>query len=193
MQPTQIVEPTDALAYIGVNPGFHENVYIATGDSGQGLTHGTIAAMLIPDLIQGRYNEWETLYNPSRKSLRMLPGTLKHDVEINLQYKDYVTAGDVASVDDIPPGSGAVIRAGLNKHAVYKDEQGKVYEMSAVCTHLGGIVHWNAAEKSWDCPVHGSRFSCKGEVINGPAVRNLKLISHDAHLGEAEADQPLKS
>ena len=104
-----------------------------------------------------------------------------------------MTAGDVASVGDIAPGSGAVIRAGLNKHAVYKDENGDVYEMSAVCTHLGGVVRWNAAEKSWDCPVHGSRFSCKGEVIMGPALRSLKLISQDARVAESEASPPLKS
>lgn len=90
------------------------------------------------------------------------------------QYTDWLTGGDVKSVDQIPPGHGAVVRVGLTKHAVYRDKGGKVVELSAVCPHMGGLVRWNPGEQTWDCPCHGSRFTCNGEVMHGPAVSGLK-------------------
>jgi len=105
-------------------------------------------------MSMGRHNPWETLYEPSRKSLRAIPTMLKHDIEINVQYKDYLMPGDVHDIEDIPQCSGAVMRNGLRKIAVYRDENGEVHQFSAACPHLGGIVRWNAAEKSWDCPVY---------------------------------------
>jgi Rieske Fe-S protein len=94
-----------------------------------------------------------------------------------LQYTDWVTPGDVKSVDEIQKGSGAVLRRGLSKLAVYRDESGKLHERSAICPHLGGIVQWNAAESTWDCPCHGSRFDAQGKAINGPT--NADLASAD--------------
>ena len=99
-------------------------------------------------------NPWAELYEPSRKSLRSLPSMLAHDVEINAQYKDYFLPGDVHDIEDIPRCSGAVMRNGMRKVAVYRDEAGTVHQFSAACPHLGGIVRWNAAEKTWDCPVY---------------------------------------
>lgn len=172
----QIIEPVDGLAFIGRNPGDYDNVYIATGDSGNGITHGTIAGMLICDLIVGRSNEWSQLYDPRRQSLRMMGEMLKHDVEIGLQYKDYITAGDVDDIEDLERGCGAIIRRGLRKYAVYKDDKGMVYEHSAVCPHLGGVVRWNDNDKTFDCPAHGSRFDRFGCVLHGPALNDLQRL-----------------
>ena len=169
----QVLEPVDRVAFIGRNPLDADNVYVATGDAGMGLTHGTIAAMLFADLIEGRDNEWAALYDPSRKSLGSLGRFAKEAVNVAMQYADWVTPGDVADPDLIAPDSGAVIRRGLKKVAVYRSAEGEFVERSAVCPHLGCIVQWNDAEKTWDCPCHGSRFAKTGTVINGPANSDL--------------------
>lgn len=173
----QVMEPVDGLAYIGRNPGDKDNVYIVTGDSGHGLTHGTLAGLLITDLILGRPNPWATLYDPSRLHLRSLSTFVKEALESTAPYSDWLTDGDVNSIHQIESGEGAVMRSGLSKIAVYKDEVGRLHTCSAVCTHLGGIVRWNSAEKTWDCPCHGSRFDRYGQVINGPANKELGAVS----------------
>lgn len=172
----QVLEPVDGVAFIGRNPLDSPNVYIATGDSGMGMTHGTIAGILITDLILGRENPWATLYDPARKTLRAAVEFMKENLNVARQYGDWLTAGDVASPEEIPPGRGAIIRRGLTKAAVYRDEQGALHEFSAVCPHLGCIVDWNDAEKTWDCPCHGSRFGCLGRVLNGPANQGLARL-----------------
>jgi glycine/D-amino acid oxidase-like deaminating enzyme/nitrite reductase/ring-hydroxylating ferredoxin subunit len=169
----QVMETIDGLAFIGRNPGDEENVFIATGDSGMGITHGTIAGMLLTDLILGKQNQWETIYDPSRKPVRAAHNFAKENLNVAMKYAEWLTPSEVSSFDQIKFGSGAVMRRGLRKVAVYRDEAGKACEMSAVCPHLGCIVHWNEAEKSWDCPCHGSRFKSRGEVFNGPANVNL--------------------
>jgi glycine/D-amino acid oxidase-like deaminating enzyme/nitrite reductase/ring-hydroxylating ferredoxin subunit len=168
----QIMEPIDSLAFIGRNPG-DQNIYVVTGDSGNGMTHGTIAGILLTDLILGRKNEWETVYDPSRISLRAAPEFAKENLNAVAQYGDYATAGDIEQVDGLAPGTGAVIRHGLKKMAAYRDTDVKLHQCSAVCPHLGGIVHWNSTEKTWDCPCHGSRFDPYGKVLNGPANTGL--------------------
>ena len=170
----QVLEPVDGLAYIGRNPGDEAHIMIATGDSGHGMTHGTIAGILLTDLILGRPNPWETLYDPARKSVRSTAEYLKENVNVARQYLDYVSPGEVRSVDEIRPGQGALLRQGLGKLAVYRDEQGALHSLSAVCTHLGCIVHWNSLEGTWDCPCHGSRFGTDGRVLNGPAAAELE-------------------
>ena len=172
----QVMEPVDALAYIGRNPADDDNVYIATGDSGMGMTHGTIAGILLCDLIMGRENPWTDLYDPSRKTLVALKDFAKENVNVMAQYADLVTPGDIDSVDQIAKGEGAVLRSGLSKIAVYRDVDGALHNRSAVCTHLGCVVSWNAAEKTWDCPCHGSRFDRLGSVINGPANKDLPPV-----------------
>ena len=168
------MEPVDGLAFIGRNPLDHDNVFIATGDSGTGMTHGTIAGILISDLILGKHNGWAELYDPSRKTLWALGEFAKANINVAQQYADLLTPGEVESPDEIAPGTGAIIRRGLTKIATYKDDAGSVHEISAVCTHLGCIVDWNSFEKTWDCPCHGSRFACTGEPIMGPAIEGLK-------------------
>ncbi len=169
----QVMEPVDGLAFIGRNPADAENVFIATGDSGMGMTHGTIAGMLLSDLIMDRENPWENLYDPSRKTLGALKDFAQENINVAAQYTDTVTPGEIDSTEEIEKGAGAVIRKGLSKIAVYRDEDGTIHSMSAVCVHLGCIVTWNVAEKTWDCPCHGSRYDAVGAVINGPANKDL--------------------
>ncbi|MBY0497805.1 MAG: FAD-dependent oxidoreductase [Cyanobacteria bacterium] len=170
----QVMEPMDGLAFIGRNPLDAGNVYMVTGDSGNGMTHGTIAGMLITDQVAGRHNPWEALYDPGRVTLRATDEFAKENLNVAVQYTDWLSKGDVSSVDDIPKDSGAVMRKGAAKIAVYRDATGSLHERSAVCPHLGCIVQWNPSEKTWDCPCHGSRFTKFGEVMNGPA--NVGLV-----------------
>ena len=171
----QVMEPVDGLAFIGRNPFDKDNVYIVTGDSGNGMTHGTIAGILLTDMMQGRKNSWEKLYDPARKSLKSTPTYLRENANfVGCMVSDWADFSEVDSVDNIPPGEGAVMRKGLSKVAVYKDEEGIVSERSAVCTHLGCVVQWNSNEKSWDCPCHGSRFDTEGRILNGPAIKKLE-------------------
>ncbi len=169
----QVMEPIDGLAFIGKNPGDNANVYIATGDSGNGMTHGTIAGMLIKDLVLGKTNDWATLYDPSRITLRAAKDFLEENVNVAIQFADWVTPGEVKAVGEIAPGTGAIVRQGLNKLAVYRDEANNLYTCSATCPHLGCVVAWNSEESSWDCPCHGSRFDKFGNVIHGPAISGL--------------------
>jgi Rieske Fe-S protein len=172
----QVLEPYDYFAFIGRNPDGAEHVWLATGDSGMGMTHGTIAGILLPALIAGKKHAWAPLYDPKRVTLHgsELMELAKENVDVALQLADYLTPGQVSDVADIRPGEGRVIRRGTQKLAAYRDESGKLHERSAVCTHLKCIVNWNTAEKSWDCPCHGSRFDAMGKVIGGPAVVDLE-------------------
>jgi nitrite reductase/ring-hydroxylating ferredoxin subunit len=171
-----VMETTDGLAFIGRNPSDAENVYIATGDSGMGMTHGTIAGILLTDLILGRENPWGAIYDPSRKPVWGMAWKefLVENANVAKEYaRDWIGGGDVSSVKEVRRGEGAILRRGLEKVAVYRDERGTVHERSAVCPHLGCIVHWNPGEKTWDCPCHGSRFDPRGRVISGPASSPL--------------------
>jgi len=169
----QVMEPVDSLAFIGRNPGDKPNVYIATGDSGHGMTHGTIAGMLITDLVLGKENEWASLYDPARITPRALGAFAGENLNVVAQYADLLTGGDIDSAKELPRETGAVLRRGLKKSAVYRDAEGKLHEFSATCPHLGCVVHWNPTERSWDCPCHGSRFDALGHVVAGPANTNL--------------------
>ncbi|MCO6149442.1 FAD-dependent oxidoreductase [Flavobacterium sp. NRK1] len=170
----QVMEPVDSLAFIGKNPG-DDNIYIITGDSGNGMTHGTLGGLIIHDIIMGNPNEYSNLYDPSRITL---PTGIDYLKEVgNMTYvmaKDWLSSGNVKEVNDLPAGKGVVISKGLNKIAVYKDTDGTIHSCSGVCPHLGGVLQWNDDEKSFDCPLHGSRFTAFGTVINGPAISDLK-------------------
>jgi Rieske Fe-S protein len=171
----------DGLAFIGRNPLDQDNVYLVTGDSGNGMTHGTIAGLLLTDLILGRPNPWEQLYSPSRVSLAAAGDFAKETANMAAQYVDWLTAGDVKQAELVPPDQGAIVRHGMSKIAVYREANGTLHECSAVCPHLAAIVAWNHAEKTWDCPAHGSRFSCRGQVLNGPANTNLQPVAVAGH------------
>jgi glycine/D-amino acid oxidase-like deaminating enzyme/nitrite reductase/ring-hydroxylating ferredoxin subunit len=175
----QVIEPVDYMAYIGKNPGGDEHIWIATGDSGNGMTHGTIAGIILNELVQGRKHQWSRLYDPSRVRLRATPEFVKENVNVAEQYKDWFTGSETASVAAIKPGEGAILGRGRGKIAVYRDERGDIHGLSAVCTHLYCIVRWNDTERTWDCPCHGSRFDPYGKVINGPAIVGLSPVSQE--------------
>ena len=169
----QVMEPVDCLGYIGRNPADKENVYVVTGDSGNGMSHGTIAGMLIPELIRRGDHAWAKLYDPGRVTLGTAADFAKENINVAAQFRDYLSPGDVKAPSDLQPGEGAVVRRGLRKVAVYHDPVTGIQQMSAICPHLKCIVHWNGAERTWDCPCHGSRFDALGHVLNGPAAADL--------------------
>jgi glycine/D-amino acid oxidase-like deaminating enzyme/nitrite reductase/ring-hydroxylating ferredoxin subunit len=171
----QVLEPVDCMAFIGRNPG-DRNIYIATGDSGNGMTHGSIAGMLISDLILGRTNRWEKLYDPARITLKATGDFLQEVGNMAAQYLDLLSPGDIKSIENLHPGEGAIMNVGLKKTAVYRDQTNGLHAFSAICPHLGCVVRWNGSEKSFDCPCHGSRFTCEGKVVNGPAQSDLKRV-----------------
>ncbi len=167
----QVQEPGDYLPYIGLNP-VDKHLYIATGDSGNGMTSGTIAGILLTELITRGDHPWAKIYAPSRKpvqSIETIKEFVKENVNVAAQFLDWVAPSDAKSADEIRAGEGAVMRRGAKPVAVYKRADGTVVERSAICPHLGCVVHWNTLEKSWDCPCHGSRFAAEGAVITGPS------------------------
>ncbi len=170
----QIVEPVDGLAFIGRNPSSN-HIFIHTGMSGNGLTYGVIASSLIADLISKKKSPYKKLYAPRRKTLKAAVEYLKEVSNMGAQYSDWFQRGE-EDIGEIPSEDGVIVRRGLQLEAVFKNAEGKLHRMSAVCPHLGGIVRWNSLEKSWDCPCHGSRFSATGELLNGPANRGLTKI-----------------
>jgi glycine/D-amino acid oxidase-like deaminating enzyme len=173
----EVMEPADGVAYAGRNPMDDRNVYIITGDSGNGMTHCTAGAMLVADLIVGRANPWADVYDPARKATHGVTEFVKEQANTLSQYRDWFTGGEVESVHEIGAGQGAILREGSHKIAVYRDHDGWLHAVSAKCTHLGCVVSWNSAENSWDCPCHGSRFDLNGEVLHGPAMHALEPVS----------------
>jgi Rieske Fe-S protein len=177
----QVMESVDGLAFIG-RPQAGTDLFVVTGDSGNGMTHGMVAALLLGDLIAGTKNPWEAVYDPRRRRISAVGRLAKENLNVAVQLTDWVRPGQLADASTIAPGSGAVLRHGLRRVAVYRRPSGQLCELSAICPHLGCIVRWNAAERTWDCPCHGSRFQPEGGVIAGPATR--ALTSLDAE-GEA--------
>jgi len=169
----QVMEPVDYAALIGRSPT-GRNIYMATGDSGQGLTNAVAASLIISGLILGR----EVPYGPAHDPQRAVRGAVKEFIAENAEavgkLAAKLTPGEVGSIEEIPFGEGAILRQGLSKLAVYRDESGKPSKRSAACTHAGCIVQWNPFEKCWDCPCHGSHFAPDGTAINAPAVAPLE-------------------
>jgi len=166
---------------------------VITGDSGNGMTHCTIGAMIITDQILHRQNPWEDLYDPSRISLRAMPTYLKENFNVAAQYPDWIITKSAHSLEEIPRGEGRVFRDGSQLVAAYKNELGVCHTVSAVCPHLGGIVSWNWSEKSWDCTCQGSRFDGQRRVIEGPALRDLEIIEYVEPAVVAERVSPLEN
>ena len=172
----QVMESVDGIGYNGRH-AVNDRIFVITGDTGSGTTNATLGARLITDLIIGKENPWEKLYSPARVNLRAADELVKEGAQAFWQFTDYVTPGDVNDANEIMPHSGALIREGLKKVAVYKDLQGKTCRLSPICPHVGCIVQWNDVEKSWDCPCHGSRFDAYGKVLSGPALSDLEVVA----------------
>ncbi|HEX7669580.1 MAG TPA: FAD-dependent oxidoreductase [Polyangiaceae bacterium] len=171
----QVVEPADGLPFIGRNAA-SEHVYVATGFSGNGMTFGTLAAIILTDACVGKKSRFADLYEATRvKPVASLPAYLLENVDFPLHLiTDPLRPVDALSVEDIQPGKGAITRVKGERLAVYRDSSGGLTAVSPICTHLGCHVKFNETEKSWDCPCHGSRFRVDGTVIDGPAVLALR-------------------
>ncbi|MGW8630690.1 FAD-dependent oxidoreductase [Streptomyces sp. NPDC055793] len=172
---TQDIDPSDTVPMVGpLHPGAR-HTYVATGFGGWGLSGGMMAGRLLTASITGEECAWAGLYDPRRlrTAVREAPALLRAQAEVAGHF-----VGDrlrpVPPVDALPPGEGAVVRAGGDRLAVYRDEAGALHALSARCTHLGCLVAFNAAERAWECPCHGSRFDTDGKVIEGPATKPLK-------------------
>ena len=172
----QVIETPDGLPYIGQSA---DHQYVATGFAGNGLTFGTLAGIMISDAILGRSNPWAELFDPSRKALaRGLWDYLKENVDYPYyMIRDRFAGSDGQSLRGIKRGQGRIIDRNGAKAAVYRDQAGRVTLRSAICAHLGCAVGWNTAERTWDCPCHGSRFTPTGKVIAGPAEGPLSRWS----------------
>jgi glycine/D-amino acid oxidase-like deaminating enzyme/nitrite reductase/ring-hydroxylating ferredoxin subunit len=172
----QVIEPHGGLALIGGDG----NIYISTGYSGQGMTMGTVGAMLVSDLITGVENPWAELFRPGRVHAHM---TTRDFITENLHFPSHLAADRLTSHDvergtaaDLSAGEAKILEANGRKVAVYRDESGALHSVSPICTHMKCDVAWNLAERTWDCPCHGSRFGPDGKVLNGPAHTPLETI-----------------
>ncbi len=169
----QVIETNDGLPFIGeTSPG----QFIGTGFSGNGMTFGTLTAMMAADWAAQKKNPWSDLFAPSRKKLR---GSAWDYLKENVDYPYYLlktrlAASEGESLAALAPGEGKILKLKGRKMAVYRDASGKVEKCSAICTHMGCVVRWNKAEATWDCPCHGSRFRTDGTVISGPAETPLE-------------------
>jgi len=168
--------PVDGLPYIGrLRPGC-DRVYVATGFAKWGLTKGTLAARLITDAIVARPNPYANIYDATRVNARQsLPNLAKENALVGLRFfGDRVRARAAReAAKRLGPGEGTIVRAGVKQYAVFRNEHGALLFRSARCTHLGCIVGWNAADRAWECPCHGSRFAADGTVVQRPATRDL--------------------
>ncbi|HVT81377.1 MAG TPA: FAD-dependent oxidoreductase, partial [Phycisphaerae bacterium] len=179
----QVIDTVDGLPLIG---DIGEGQFIATGYSGNGITFGVVAAMMARDLLLKKKNPWVGLFDPHRKKL----GATWNYVKENSDYPYYMLkdrfAREGKSLSELAAGEGKLLHLNGKRLACYRHEDGKVEAVSSICTHMGCVVHWNAAEKTWDCPCHGSRFATTGDVIAGPAEDPLKRVEV-AEKNEAEA------
>ncbi|MBV8186378.1 MAG: FAD-dependent oxidoreductase [Alphaproteobacteria bacterium] len=171
----QVLEPADLVGFAGRSPRY-DHVYLVSGDSGEGLTTGVAAAMLVRDLAMSSTSPWTALYEPSRQMHRGLAEYLKENLDAVRHWAELLGRGDVDSLDEIAPAQGARLKLGGQQVAAYRDETGGLHVRSAVCTHAGCALHWNAFERCWDCPCHGSQFGVDGEVLNGPAAQPLAEV-----------------
>jgi len=168
----QVIETPDGLPYIGKSA---EHQYSATGYGGNGLTLGTLAAMIMSDAILERSNPWAELFEPNRKAVtRGLWEYIKENADYPYyMIRDRFAGADVSALREVRRGEGRIVERDGAKVAAYRDMAGGVTLRSATCPHMGCVVAWNTAERTWDCPCHGSRFTPTGEVISGPAEAPL--------------------
>jgi glycine/D-amino acid oxidase-like deaminating enzyme/nitrite reductase/ring-hydroxylating ferredoxin subunit len=172
---TQDNRTFDRVPYVGLAAQEAKHLYVATGFGGWGMTNGTAAGQLLSDLILGRENPAAGVYDPNRFKLSSAPKLIRENMNVAARFiGDRLTGADAKN---LAPGSGDIVDTGQGKVAMYRDDDGVMHALSATCTHMGCLVDWNPAEKSWDCPCHGSRFSTDGKVLHGPALKDLTPVS----------------
>ncbi len=175
---SQYFEPADGLPYIGNLPAHAGNMYVATGFGGNGIIYGTFSAMLLSDLIVHGVSDYAELFDPNRiKPIAGFANFIKESADVVGKFiGGLFPKEDIETLSSLAHNEGRVVEYEGKKMGLYKDENGKLYAVSTACTHIDCKVQWNAAEKSWDCPCHGSRFSITGEVLTAPARKNLEVF-----------------
>jgi glycine/D-amino acid oxidase-like deaminating enzyme/nitrite reductase/ring-hydroxylating ferredoxin subunit len=171
----QVLDTIDYAAFIGRNPG-NKNIYVHTGDSGQGMTHGVVGSLINSALILNQSARWQEVYEPSRKTLSAINNYLRENLTAVKNFSEYLAPGELNSLNELKPGQGAIVRNGLTKIAAYRDRAGVLQTRSATCTHIGCHLHWNSFETCWDCPCHGSQFAVDGTALNAPAISPLAKV-----------------
>lgn len=176
---SQYFESADGLPYIGHLPGQPENVYVATGFGGNGMTYGTVAAITLKRMLLNQDTKYVELFDPNRiKPIAGFANFIKHNADVVKQFVGKFFSGEeLNEIADLAPGEGKIVKYNDEKIGLYKDEEGTLHAVNPVCTHLKCEVKWNGTEKSWDCPCHGARYSYDGQVITGPADKGLETIS----------------
>ncbi|MGZ3940275.1 MAG: FAD-dependent oxidoreductase [Flavisolibacter sp.] len=183
---SQYFEPADGLAYIGHLPGNPDNVLVATGFGGNGMTYSHIAAITLTDLIMKGQSEYAKLFEPDRiKPIAGFANFVKENADVVKEFVGgHLSKEKLDSLADLAPGEAKIVRYEGKSLALYKDEGGELHAVSPVCPHAKCSVAWNTAEKSWDCPCHGSRFNSDGEVLTGPARLGLETASVESLVQE---------
>jgi Rieske Fe-S protein len=175
---SQYYDSVDGLPYIGHLPGKEENVYVATGFGGNGMTYSHVAARVITHLIMKLPDPYNGVFHPSRiKPVAGFTNFVSHNADVVKQYSHkWLPLDEIEELASLAPGEGKVVKYHDESVALHKDEHGGIHAVRPICTHLGCSVTWNTAEQSWDCPCHGARYSPDGEVLNGPASQDLERI-----------------
>jgi Rieske Fe-S protein len=167
--------PADHVPFVGRVSPASEPVLVATGFKKWGMSNGSAAGVMLADRIAGRRNAFADFFDTNRLNPRQSVRELvKENANVVKRFVGDRLRTETRSVADLAPGEAAVLVEGTERAAVYRDDAGAVHAVSPVCTHMGCTVTWNTAETTWDCPCHGSRFNCDGEVIQGPAVKDLE-------------------
>ncbi len=167
--------PLDDIPYVGRMPRSRDELVLATGFRKWGLTNGPIAAMVISDAFAGRDNDWSEFFSATRiDAMNSAADFVKDNVEVAKHFVgDRLRSADERSLDALAPGEGGIVEVAGDKVAAYRNVEGDVVELSPKCPHMGCELVWNTAEKTWDCPCHGSRFECDGAYIAGPATAGM--------------------
>jgi glycine/D-amino acid oxidase-like deaminating enzyme/nitrite reductase/ring-hydroxylating ferredoxin subunit len=175
---SQYFEPTDGLPYIGHLPGHPGTMYVATGYGGNGMVYSHVAAIMLTDMIAGEESEYEELFDPNRiKLVAGFTNFMKEAADVVGRLIDKILPADkINELTELAPGEARVVKYENHRVAIYKDDQGNIHALNSACTHIKCEVAWNSAEKTWDCPCHGSRFSYAGEMLTAPARKDLEKM-----------------
>jgi glycine/D-amino acid oxidase-like deaminating enzyme/nitrite reductase/ring-hydroxylating ferredoxin subunit len=171
----QVLEPVDSAGYVGRDPD-NDRIYFVTGDSGQGITNGALAGLLIPALFNGGDHPWRKLYDPARVSLMAVGKFLAENSTALKSYAEHLGGPLLDSEEALAPGEGGLVRDGVNVIAAFRDEDGAMHRVSSKCSHVWCTVHFNSFERCWDCPCHGSHFGIDGQELNAPATAPLEPV-----------------
>jgi glycine/D-amino acid oxidase-like deaminating enzyme/nitrite reductase/ring-hydroxylating ferredoxin subunit len=168
----QVLEPIDFAGFVGRHPD-HQHVWLVSGDSGQGITNGAVAGLLIPALMESGDHPWRALYDPSRVTPKAAADFIGENITAIKSMAEHLEGPLRPAEDSLAPGEGGLVRRGLATIAAFRDEEGQLHRLSSSCTHVGCTIHFNSFERCWDCPCHGSHFALDGEAINAPATAPL--------------------